>query len=147
MRVTSKLVYGALGGVLGAVAGGILIGGIGAGFTENTCHPAMRSEICMEGEAALGLSLGYLLGVSSVSAADPNDRWVHSLAGSAAGCGAGILMTKLDADLWPSLLLGPLVGATIMSERSRKPPGMRRFSVGLALRRNGSVSAVAAFRF
>lgn len=148
MRVTNKLTYGALGGFLGAGAGAILIGSIGMGLTENTCHlPEMRGEICIEGEAALGLSLGYLLGVSAVSAADPNDRYLHSLAGSVAGGGAGIVMTMLNNDLWPSLLLGPLVGATIASERSRRPPDAPRFSVGLLPGNDSSLTAVATLRF
>ena len=148
IRIAGKLIYGALGGILGSAGGAILIGSIGMGFTENNCNrPGMRGGICIEGETALGLSLGYLLGVSMASLADPYDRHIYSLAGSATGCGAGVVMTMLDEDFWPSLLLGPLVGATMMSERSRRPPDAPGFSVGLAPRRNGSVTAVTTYRF
>ena len=56
-------------------------------------------------------------------------------------------MTTTQEELWPSILIGPIIGATIMSELTRKPPEARRFSVGLAPNSDGKLSAIATFRF
>ena len=64
------------------------------------------------------------------------------------GLGAGIWLTaNSDGELWPSIFVGPVAFATMMSELSRKPPQARRFSVGLVPNSNGHLSAVATLRF
>ena len=115
--------------------------------------------------ALLGFWGGNLVGTAvGVSAVDPQDNFLITLAGSAlAGVGvpAAILFMTAnnendsDAMLIWSALLGPVVGATIASERWRKPlsaklhlkPEARRVSVGLVPNPKGGLSAIATMRF
>ena len=145
IRITAKLVFGVLGGVAFTFVGGL----VGANINENICNrPQYSSEICIDDEVALGLVVGYVLGVPfTVSTADPYDRFAYTLAGSLIGSATGIALIKAKEELWPSFLICPLVGAVIMSELSRKPPEARRFSVGVVPGPTGRVSAVATFRF
>ncbi|MYB55251.1 MAG: hypothetical protein F4X51_02570 [Gemmatimonadetes bacterium] len=140
-RGVLKLASGTVGGLVLASAGaGLgLINGDSCGNGES---------LCIDGEAALGAIIGYVLGVSAgVSAVDPHDQFISALGGTLIGGATGIVMTTSEEKLWPSILIGPVIGATIMSELTRKPPEARRFSVGLAPNSDGRLSAIATFRF
>ncbi len=99
------------------------------------------------GIAALDfLSVGYALGVAiGVTRVDPYDRFLPTLVGSFAGAAATRLI--LPEDLGPPLVLAPMVMATIVSEKSRKPPEAGRVSVNLVPDSKGGLSAVAILRF
>lgn len=141
-RIVGKLVGGILGGPLFTLLGGV----IGANINENTCEDS--NDICIDDEVALGVVVGYLAGVSwGVNWVDPHDRFIGVLGGTLIGGATGIVMTTTKEELWPSVLICPIIGATIMSELTRKPPEARRFSVGLAPNSDGRLSAIATFRF
>lgn len=141
-RIVGKLVGGILGGPLFTILGGV----IGANINENTCEDS--NDFCIDDEVALGAVVGYLAGVSwGVSWVDPHDRFIGTLGGTLIGGATGIALTKTKEELWPSFLIGPIIGATIMSELTRKPPGASRFTVGLAPNSDGKLSAIATFRF
>ncbi len=141
-RIVGKVVGGVLGGPFFTILGGV----IGANINENVCENS--SDICIDDEVALGAVVGYLAGVSwGVSWADPHDRFIGTLGGTLIGGATGIALTKTKEELWPSFLIGPIIGATIMSELTRRPPGASRFSVGLAPNSDGKLSAIATLRF
>ena len=144
-RILGKLGVGLLGGLLGGSVGGA----IGANINENICNrPQYSGEICIDDEVALGLAGGYLIGVAlSVNWVDSHDRFIGTLGGTLIGGATGIALTNTTEDLWPSILIGPIIGATIMSELTRKPPEARRFSLGLAPNSDGKLSAIATLRF
>ena len=99
-------------------------------------------------ERLLSGYIGYTIGVPiGVSVTDPHDRFMSSLVGSVMGGVMGIVLTASTWKLWPSLLICPIIGATIRSELTRKPPEARHFSVGLAPNSDGRLSAIATFRF
>ena len=77
---------------------------------------------------------------------DPNDQFIYSLSGSLIGGAASLALTDSKDEFW-TLIICPLVGATIMSEFFRKPPEDSRVSIGLLPGPNGRVSAVATLRF
>ncbi len=141
-RIVGKLVGGVLGGPLFTLLGGV----IGANINENTCKDS--NDICIDDEVALGAVVGYLAGVFwGVSWVDPHDQFIGTLGGTLIGGATGIVMTSSKEELWPSILIGPIIGATIMSKFTRKPPESRRFSVGLAPNSDGKLSAIATLRF
>ena len=144
-RIAKKLFVGSLvGGFLGLSGG--LIGGVAEDARSN-CSDEFFGCI---GGVMLGASIGYTAGVAlGVSKLDPYDQPVKTMLGSLMGLGVGILSVRLNAaeEYWPALLIGPSVGAVIMSERSRNTLTVRRFSIGLAPDRNGNVSAIATLRF
>ena len=140
-RKVLKLACGAFGGIVLASAGT----GLGL-INGNSCENA--ESLCVDGEAALGAIIGYVLGVSAgVSAVDPHDQFISALGGTLIGGATGIALTSTKEELWPSVLICPFIGATIMSELTRKPPEARRFSVGLAPNSDGRFSAIATLRF
>ena len=92
------------------------------------------------------------------------DDFFITLAGSVLGLGVpvgaiDVISTKtgwkLDTLAGVSAFLGPIIGATIASERWRKPlsakrhlkPEARRVSVGLVPDLKGGLSAIATLRF
>ena len=108
----------------------------------------------------VGIWGGNLVGTAvGVSLIDPQDNFLITLAGSALlGAGVPYAIAVIGGDenvLILSGLLGPIVGATIASERWRKPlaakrplqPEARRVSVGLVPDPKGGLSAVATLRF
>ncbi len=140
-RKVLKLASGTVGGLVLASAGA----GVGL-INGDSCENA--ESLCIDGEAALGAIIGYVLGVSAgVSAVDPHDQFISALGGTLIGGATGIVMTTSEEKLWPSILICPIIGATIMSELTRKPPGASRFSMGLAPNSDGKLSAIATLRF
>ena len=122
-RIGDKLAGGLVSGILFAVVGA----GVGL-INGDSCKNA--GSICIDNEVALGLVGGYALGVSAgVSLFDPHDQFISALGGTLIGGGAGIGLTFVDYKLWPSILIAPVIGATIMSELTRKPPGRLNLSV------------------
>ena len=139
-RIVGKLVGGVLGGGLFALAGGVV------GVKVWGCSET--GELCVLDSYLPGAMIGYTVGVPvGVSLYDPHDQFMYSLAGSLIGGAAGIALTCAKEELWPSLLICPLVGATILSELTRKPPEIRRVSIGLLPGPKGRVSAFATLRF
>ena len=129
-RIFNKQIHGALGGL-----------GVGAIIALGTSSAAEESAIIL---VSISYSLGTAIGVSKI---DPHDRFIASLGGSVVGLIGGIGLTSISEVLFPSLLVGPIIGATIMSERSRKPPQARRISVDLIPDPRGRLSAIATLRF
>ena len=135
------------------LAGGVFFGGlfgfVGAQVTGMvSCKKSDSGEICGLLAFVVGGTIGYTVGVPfGVSVLDPHDQFMYSLAGSLIGGAAGIALTRNKEELWPSLLICPFVGATILSELTRKPPENPRVSIGLLPGPRGRVSAVATLRF
>ena len=140
-KIANKLSAGFLGGALLGVAGGALIGGPAAlNCTGDWCG----IEYLWYGY--LGYLLGVPIGVSIVEMDQQPLDLIFPILGSVAGAGAGLAITASSLRLWPSLFIGPLAGAVMMSELS-DPLNDRRFSVGLAPNSDGKLSAIATLRF
>ena len=142
-RIVGKLFVGVLGGGLFALAGGAV--GINVGnCPENEAY-------CEAGKFLVGGWFSYLIGVpAGMSLFDPYDQFKYSLAGSLIGGAVSLVIftdKELAEKLWPSLLICPLVGATILSELSRELPENRRVSIGLLPGPKGRLSAIAMLRF
>ena len=138
-KVANKWGAGMFGGVLGA-AGGALIGS----SSERNC----TGEWCGLVTVAYGY-LGYVLGVPigvGIAGMDHSLDLISPIVGSVTGAGVGWVITLSSPRLWPSVLIGPLVGAVMMPELLN-PPNDRRFSVGLAPNSDGKLSAIATLRF
>ena len=151
-RVAIKLASGAFKGVAAGLVGGIILLGI-AVESQREAEPGTdpSAAYAIEGAVAaisgfcIGNTVGSAVGVSKV---DPHDRFIMSLGGSVVGLIGGIGLAYVSGGaLWPSLFVGPVVGATVMSELWRKPPKARRFSVGLVPNPKKGLSAVATLRF
>ena len=141
--------------IVGKLAGGVLGGtliGLAVGSAAEKAAGDCTGTFCGVGNFVIVGWIGYLVGVPvGMSFFDPYDQFKYSLAGSLIG-GAASLVIFTDVELaeeklWPALFIGPLVGATIMSEFFRKPPENRRVSIGLLPGPKGRVSAVATLRF
>ena len=143
-RIAFKLFSGAFAGSVSAFSGA----GIGIAI-ENCPEGGDPDDWCGFGGAVLGGTFGCIAGTAlGVSNIDPHDRFFFPLLGSLLGFGTGIWLTSASyGELWPSLLVGPVAFATVMSELSRKPPKARRFSVGLIPNPKKGLSAVATLRF
>ncbi len=139
-----------VGKLAGGVLGGTLIGLAIGSATEKADD--CTGTFCGVGNFVIVGWIGYLVGVPiGMSAFDPYDQFKYSLAGSLIG-GAASLVIFTDVELaeeklWPALFIGPLIGATVMSEFSRELPENRRVSIGLLPGPNGQLSAVATLRF
>lgn len=145
-RIANKLIAGAFGGL---VMGSFTAIGVAASASKD-CDS--DNTFCGLGAALVGLfagSISYTVGSAiGVSRSDPHDRFISALGGSVVGLIGGIGLTSVSGGtLWPSLLIGPPVIATYWSERSRKPPEIRRASVGLVPNPKGGLSAIATLRF
>lgn len=144
-RIVGKLVGGVLGGGLFALAGGAV------GINVGDC-PSDASFCDLE-NFLIGGWFGYIVGLPvGMHQMDPYDRFTYSLAGSLIGGAASLAVFIMVEDetaenLWPALVICPLVGTTIMSEFFRKPPEARRVSISLLPGLKGRVSAVATLRF
>ena len=98
--------------------------------------------------ALIGSTVGVVAGFVILRDQKPHGQFGVAMKGSLIGLGAGTVMTMaVNRKLWPSMLIGPVVGATIMSRRSHDTLEPRRFSVGFAPDRDGNLSAIATFRF
>ncbi len=157
-RLGKKLAAGALWGVGGGLAGGAIM------------VSAEDGDFGNEIPALLGFWAGNLVGTAvGVSSVDPQDNFLITLAGSAllgAVVPYGVVFMFADVNNKTasgifgaisvlSAFLGPIVGATISSERWRKPlsaklhlkPEARRVSVGLVPQPQRGLSAIATLRF
>ena len=145
-RVALKLVFGTVFGTL--TAGPVILSHYPGLFMDTSGPSIMVIPTAVLHAAATA----YV-----VNKVDPTARYRPTFAGSLLGCSAvasAILLSDLILDEYQSfdvaVLEYPLAtacAATIASEISRGPPDARGFSVGLAPRKNGSVSAVATYRF
>ncbi|MDE2740083.1 MAG: hypothetical protein OXI58_00700 [Gemmatimonadota bacterium] len=153
MRITKKLGAGVLGGIGGAFVGTVTMVGL---------HQPREGDDGIGGAVAamLGIWGGNLVGTAvGVSRVDPQDNFLITLTGSALlGWGVPVAIAFISGGenlIILSGLLGPIVGATIASEKWRKPlsarlhlkPEARRVSVGLVPNPKGGLSAVATLRF
>ncbi len=157
-RVGNKLMAGLGGGIVGAFLGAFIMADL---------YQAKDGDDILGGLGAFtkGLEGGYVVGTATgVSWVDMQDDFFITLAGSVLGLGVpvgaiDVISTKtgwkLDTLAGVSAFLGPIVGATIASERWRKPlsakrhlkPEARRVSVGLVPDLKGGLSAIATLRF
>ena len=162
-RIAKKLWAGWLGGIGGGLVG---VGG-GIHWALNTTRDCSSAEACGDGiggefYSLLGFWGGNLVGSAvGVSLVDPQDNFLVTLAGSAllgAGVPYAIVLTEWEYGVGLAVLsafLGPIVGATIASEKWRNPlsakrhlkPEARRVSVGLVPNPKGGLSAVDTLRF
>lgn len=157
-RVGNKLMAGLGGGIVGAFLGAFIMADL---------YQAKDGDDILGGLAAFtkGLEGGYIVGTATgVSWVDAQDDFFVTLAGSVLGLGVPVGAIdvisaktgwKLETLAGVSAFLGPIVGATIASERWRKPlsvktqlkPEARRVSVGLVPDLKGGLSAIATLRF
>ena len=144
-RIKNKLLWGVVGGNVGVLPGGL----IGA-FIDDGC--------CIELGPLIGMGIGWVLGVPiGVNVEEPNDRFIHTLGGSIGGLVTGVLLTMVDGTLAPSMIVAPIIGATLASEWSRNAELSRnpleargegyRFSIGLVPDSRWSLAAVVTLRF
>ncbi len=142
-RIVKKLGAGALGGILTGC------GGTAVGFALAEEDHSEDDIVDSRGVTALSLgAMGYVVGAAvGVSWPDPHDPFIAALGGSALGLGAGLWLTIANPESWPTLLAGPIITATMMSEWFRDPPEDARISVRLSPTPARGVSAVAALRF
>lgn len=149
-RVATKLASGALVGGVGFALGFALalVSEGDCDKDDNNDDPFCGYSCCEELRRVMFGSTGYLVGTAvGVSQFDPRDRFIASLGGSVVGLIGGIGLMSVDDVFWPSIFVGSVAFATVMSEWTRKPPEARRISVGLAPNPKGGLSAVATLRF
>ena len=138
-RIAKKLA----GSVLGGVLFGMTVGLTGAAIVD--C-PEDASFCEIENFFIFGW-YGYVVGLPiGMNRMDPQDQFIYSLAGSLIGGAASLALTDSKDEFW-TLIICPLVGATIISEFFRKPIENRRVSIGLLPGPKGRLSAVATLRF
>ena len=145
-RVALKLIAGTLGGVVGATIVATSLPCFSTDYNGN------RPPFCDSLEPALlyGYPAGTAIGVTAIDAntSDPHDRSIKSLIKSLGLSLGGSTVGLIGALVSPlSLLVSPIVGATLASELLRKPLASHRISVGLMPNLRGRLSAVATLRF
>ena len=143
MRVAVKLVTGAYTGLMGGI------------IASSNCEDGQ--DLRCVGPALSGYLTGVAIGVSVIDlrgfdSPDPTILSVISTLGvSLGGTALGIIgaawLTEVDPNAFPSLVIAPVVGATLASEWWRKFSSARRFSIGLAPNPRGSLSAAVTMRF
>ena len=152
IRLVKKLTAGGLGGVGGAFLGAVIMVGL---------HQPGGDDLGIgRALAALfGMLGGHMVGTAAgVSAVDPQDNFRITLGGSVLGESVALAFTDWDILAFTDwegsanlevvrVVLGTIVGTTIASELSRKPPAARRVSVGLVPDLKGGLSAIATLRF
>ena len=98
--------------------------------------------------AAIGCSVGFPFGVSSV---DPYDSLPKTLLAGVIPGAVGfsaLLLNQENGDIASFFVyVVPVISSPIVSELSRKPPQARRVSFALSPTLNGGLSAVAQLRF
>lgn len=161
-RVSGKLLRGLVGGYVFLLAGTLIGAGIDGYygkcrglFPTNEQHDSENGKLCADVGAFIGASTGWVLGTPiGVSMLEPNDRFIHTLGGSLGGLVTSGWLTIMSAGtLWPSMVVAPVIFATLASEwsrhaeLSRRPLEPPRFSLGLAPDRRGGLSAVSTLRF
>ena len=139
------IITGFLGGVIGWTVGWE-IGGAGCEQGDTFCgFEALGGGII---GALIGSATGIMAGLVILRDQTPHGQFGVAMKGSLMGLGGGTVLTlATNRKLWPSMLIGPVVGAAIMSRWSRDTIEPRRFSVGLTPDRDGNLSAVATLRF
>ncbi len=157
-RIGNKLMAGLGGGIAGAF--------LGAFIMADLYQPKGGEDTFGRlGAAMNGLEVGYIVGTATgVGWVDAQDDFLITLAGSVLGLGLpvgaiDVISAKTGWELETlagvSAFLGPIVGATIASERGRKPlsaklhlkPEARQVSIGLVPAPKGGLSAIATLCF
>ena len=141
----SWIITGFFGGAIGWTVGSE-IGGAGCEQGDDFCGlEAIEGGII---GALIGSATGVVAGLVILRDQKPHGPFGVAMKGSLMGLGAGTVMAMaVNRKLWPSMLIGPVVGGAIMSRWSRDIIDPRRFSVGFAPDRDGNLSALATFRF
>lgn len=157
-RIGNKLMAGLGGGIAGAFLGAFIMADLYQAKDGDDTFGGLASTV-------KGLEGGYIVGTATgVSWVDSQDHFLITLAGSVLGLGVPVgainfISAKTGWELGTlagvSAFLGPIVGATIASERWRKPlssklhlkPEARRVSVGLVPQPQRGLSAIATLRF
>ena len=133
-------------GILGGIGGGIIGWIIGINSNE---EDDPTGSLAAPVYSFLGVLIGggIGIGIGALMQRSPGQFGV-GLQGNLMGLSAGtVMMTTINRKLWPSLLIGPIVGATMLSKRSHPALEPRRLSIGLAPDRSGNLSAIATLRF
>ena len=143
LRVAIKLITGAS------------VGFFGGAITSSYCDDGQDLE-CLE-PFLLSYWVGNAIGVSMIDVGgfDSPDPTILSvittLGASLGGCAVGVIgsiwLTTVYEDAFPSIVIVPVVGATLASELWRKFSADRRLSIGLAPNRRGTLSAAVSLRF
>lgn len=137
------ILTGAFGGVIGWSIGWAIV----------DCEG--ESPICAVGYLVyppigmlIGTVTGIVVGLKIFRDQKRYGQFGVALKGGLMGLGTGTVMTMAtNRKLWPSMLIGPVVGAAIMSRWSHDTLEPRRFSVDVVHNREGNLSAVATLRF
>ena len=138
-RIAKKLGAGSFVGIVSGLVSAGLLG------------RSVSSDLGIDGIGVVepiiyGWYIGSIIGTSvGVTLVDPHDRFIMTLTGASVGTWLGIQGAELSGG-W-SMLLCPLLGATIASELWRDSTENSRFSIGLAPDPKGRLSAVATLRF
>lgn len=139
-RIAGKLISG----VFWSIPIGAATTGIGLSLHDEDEDPSNRNDIAALG-GILYFSFGYALGAAvGVTRSDPYDRFLPTLVGSLGGTAATLI--ALPFAPFPPMILAPIIIATIVSERSRRPP-KAGISIGLVPDPRGHLSAIATLRF
>ena len=133
-------------GILGGIGGGIIGWIIGINSNEED-NPAGSLAAPVYSFLGVLIGGGIGIGIGALMQKTPGQFGVGQK-GNLMGLSAGtVMMTTINRKLWPSLLIGPIVGATMLSKRSHSALESRRLSIGLAPDRSGNLSAIATLRF
>ena len=134
---------------------GTYVGFFGGSITSSYCEDGQELD-CL-GPALLGYWVGNAIGVSMIDVGgfDSPDPTILSvittLGASLGGCAVGVIgsiwLTTGYEDAFPSIVIVPVVGATLASEWWRKFSADRRLSIGLAPNRRGTLSAAVSLCF
>ena len=165
-RVAGKLLRGVVGGYAFLWAGTLIGADIDDYYGKcrgllpsNDQHNSEDEKLCIDVGAFIGASTGWVLGAPvGVSMLEPNDRFIHTLGGSLGGLvTCGLLTMVSGGTLWPSIIVAPVVFATVASEWSRNAELSRnpleargegrRFFIGLVSNPKGYLAAIVTLRF
>ena len=170
-RIGKKLAAGLLGGLGGGLAGAVIAVGAWSPIeAEPGTDPSAANALGFLGSALLGFWGGNIVGTAvGVSRVDPQDNFLITLAGGTLlGAGVPPAVAFMFSDVNNetasgifgaisvlSAFFGPIIGATMASERWRKPlsaklhlkPKAPLVSVGLVPNPKGGLSPIATLRF
>ena len=139
LRIAKKVA----GGTISCFAFTVL-GLWGSGGDGSYSDSGLEGAALVLSTAAIGTSVGFPLGVSSV---DPYDSLPKTLlAGVIPGAIWRMDNSVTVSGFWMASIVS-VISSLTASELSRKPPQARRVSVGLAPDPKGGLSAIATLRF
>ncbi len=164
-RVSGKLLRGLVGGYAFLLAGTLIGAGIDGYYGKcrglsptNEQYDSENEKLCVDVGAFIGASTGWVLGTPiGVSMLEPNDRFIHTLGGSLGGLVTSGWLTIMSAGtLWPSMIVAPVIFATLASEWSRhaelsrnplEASEGRHFFIGMVPEPRGNLTTVVTLWF